>query len=453
MKKKYTSPVVEILETQAPKLLDLSLQENGNSVVIDFNGTPDEGDADEAASRGCRNAWMLLLMLMMTLTAGAQTITTVEPAAPPADGKTHAMKLYLKNNTEVTYTLEELDHVTYLPGIGMKVYLKTVLGDLQSPHLSPLTVLGDLQSPHPSIDYLFSQLTKIDYTFQANLNNNATSFSMTDFPEAWRLEYPHLSSNVSATGAEDNCQVIVKSTPDYGITYSLEWDNAKIANRWTCYQMHEGNSQANVGRKDDFKPDDEVYKSSSLEDYKNSGFSRGHLCPSADRLCSEQQNKQTFFLTNMQPQYQSHNGGLWSNLESLVRNYATDDNYSLAHCDTLYIVKAATISDKVTIGEEQVDGVYTDIKCGNVNQLLVPKYFYIALLHYNKGTDTYHAIAFWTAHENISDRNKNYGDYAITIDELQQRTGIDFFCNLPDNIENDVETQIDLDFWKLTTTE
>ena len=43
----------------------------------------------------------------------------------------------------------------------------------------------------------------------------------------------------------------------------------------------------------------------------------------------------------------------------------------------------------------------------------------------------------------------NKGDYAITIEELQKRTGLDFFCNLPDNVEKTVEGKIDYKFWNL----
>jgi endonuclease G len=278
----------------------------------------------------------------------------------------------------------------------------------------------------------------------------------TNYPYAYRIEYPQVSyENLSPTkdGAETKNQIIVKQTADYGITYSVEWDNAKIANRWTCYTLHAGNSLSTTERHDDFKADPEVAVSATLADYNGSGFSRGHLCPSADRLCSEEQNKQTFFLTNMQPQYQSHNGGLWSRLESEVRNFATDDSYISSHCDTLYIVKAATITDKVTIGDTEVDGVYPDIRCGTVNQLLVPKFFYMALLHYNKETDSYQALAFWTQHLSTTQPVANLGDYAISIDELEKRTGIDFFCNLPDEIEDAVEATIDLDFWHLTTSQ
>lgn len=436
-KKDYMSPVVEILELNDQLLMAGSIVDTGSGDLNIIVEDPIPGDAGDAAAPEfdpMRLVWTLLLLLVMTLTASAQDVNTVSPAGPPEDGKTHGMKIYLKDNTIVEYTLADLDHVTYLPGIGMKVYLKNAT---------------------TSVDYLFSQMTQIDYAKDGNNNRNWATFSMTDFPEAYRLEYPHLSSNVSATGTATNSQVVVKSTTDYGITYSVEWDNALVANRWTCYQLHDGNTLSTTDRNDDFKADPYVAVSPTLDDYRNSGFSRGHLCPSADRQCTVEQNKQTFYLTNMQPQWQKHNGGLWKNLEDLVRNYATNDTYSSSHCDTLYIIKAATITDKVTINNEEVDGIYAD-RCiggeGHSHELIVPKYFYMALLHYNKATDTYHAIAFWTLHQDASDTNKNYGDYAISIAELEKRTGIDFFCNLPDVIETAVEATVDLDFWHLTTT-
>ncbi len=411
---------------------------DGKSVTFTLGSDGNEADADEGCSRRGHSVFdddffrTLLLFVMMTmgLWAQAQGYVTVEPAEAAPDGKTHAMRLYLRNQTTVDYSLEDLDHVTYLPGIGLKVWLKGCTA---------------------STDYLYSQMTRIEYAEDANSNANweRTADLWTDYPEAWRLEYPQLSSNVTTTKDDSKSQVIVKRTDDYGISYSLEWDNAKIANRWTCYELHAGNTLSTASRKDDFKADPEVAVSSLLGDYTGSGFSRGHLCPSADRLCSEEQNKQTFFLTNMQPQYQSHNGGLWGRLEAEVRNYATDDSYTQSHCDTLYVVKAATITDKVTIDDEEVDGIYPDIRCGTVNRLLVPKYFYMALLHYNKATDTYQTIAFWTEHKDEVQSVARLADYAISIDELERRTGIDFFCNLPDVIENAVEATVDLDFWHL----
>ena len=78
---------------------------------------------------------------------------------------------------------------------------------------------------------------------------------------AWRLEYPHINT------ASDN-QRVVKAVSTYGITYSLEWDNNLIANRWTCYTMCAKNNATNVGRKDAFKADDAVTVSPS-DSYTN----------------------------------------------------------------------------------------------------------------------------------------------------------------------------------------
>ena len=74
----------------------------------------------------------------------------------------------------------------------------------------------------------------------------------------------------------------------------------------------------------------------------------------------------------------------------------------------------------------------------------------MAVLAYSRQTDSYEAIGLWTVHENANDSNKNYGDYAITIDELERRTGIDFFCNLPDHMENKVESTLNLSYWGIS---
>ena len=253
--------------------------------------------------------------------------------------------------------------------------------------------------------------------------------------KATRLEFPHLSSDSTMN------ILVEKSTTDFGVTFSLEWDCSKKANRWTAYQMHAGNTGGNVDRQGDFREDPDIpsqYRS-TLADYKGSGFDRGHLCPSADRQRSDEQNSQTFFLSNMQPQYHNHNGGKWATLEGKVRTWADS-------CDTLYVVKAATITD-VTLNGSTQSGLL-NMMCNN--SLIVPAYFYMAVMSYNKSADTYKSLGIWTNHSNTaSEITIEY----ITIDELERRTDIDFFCNLPDEMEDEVESSLDLDFWGITTSQ
>lgn len=248
-----------------------------------------------------------------------------------------------------------------------------------------------------------------------NLNKNDVSASSNK--EVWRLEFPKIKG-------DDMNLVITHSTDDYGITYSLEWDCNKRANRWTCYEMYKSNSVKNVKRNDAFAvdPDIPTQYQSTLADYSGSGYSRGHLCPSADRLCSREQNQQTFYLSNMQPQISGHNSGVWSTLEQKLR-----DKWNLdSNRDTLYVVKGATIDD---------DNILTYTSSG----LIVPKYFYMALLIVKDGE--YKAMGVWSPHE--TDSTTEY----ISIDELEQRTGIDFFCNLPDAIEKEVEATCNTSQW------
>lgn len=351
---------------------------------------------------------------------GIATMTTMAAQ----QSKPKSVIINLKNNTTVTHNAADMDSIVYIggemgdeQGIGMKIYLK---------------------GTGASVDYLYSQIVSIETPTDPKVdpNNKNRNYASDKYDESkfmYNLEWPRINET-------DNNSYSVKSTPDYGVTYSVEWSNTKIANRWTCYQMHPGNSASNVKRNDSFQEDPDLPEAtrSTLADYRSSGFSRGHLCPSADRLCSSEQNAQTFYLSNMQPQWQSHNAGLWERIESQVRDW--NSNY---YRDTLYVVKAATIAD-VELNGKTSAGVYTE-KCNN--RLPIPKYFYCALLSVKNGQ--YQALGIWTTHSDDAQSSTTIKSCAISIDELERRTGIDFFCNLPDDIEEAVEATYDESFWGL----
>ena len=247
-----------------------------------------------------------------------------------------------------------------------------------------------------------------------NLNRNNVSSSVNK--EVWRLEFPHIK------GDDDNL-VITHSTSTYGITYSLEWDCTKKSQRWTCYEFHDGLPNNKVGRTGSWGDDPNIpssYRTHS-EQWSGTAFSRGHMCMSNDRQSSVEQNKQTFYISNAHPQYQNHNGGLWQTLENKVNSWGNDASFR----DTLYVVKAGTIDNEDQILQYTSTG------------LLVPKYFYMAVLCVKNGQ--YKAVGFWTEHTNANITKANPRDYAVSIKQLEELTGIDFFCNLPDEIEQKVE--------------
>lgn len=262
-----------------------------------------------------------------------------------------------------------------------------------------------------------------------NLNKNTVT---TDDAVA-RLEFPKLKGG--------NSIVLVHSTNEYGMNYAVEWDCSKKAQRWTCYEMYKGNSVTNWNRNnwksttwggDPFQEDTmipEEYRT-TLADYRGSGFNRGHICPSADRLCSKDANEQTFYLSNMQPQWYNFNAGVWERMEERVRGWNKDD-----FRDTLYVCKGGTIDSSEGVIQYTTSG------------LIVPRYFFMAILC--KNAQGYKAIAFWVEHLNEDHSDDSLGQYVISIDELEQKTGIDFFCNLPDETENEVESKFSLLSWGL----
>ena len=182
-----------------------------------------------------------------------------------------------------------------------------------------------------------------------------------------------------------------------------------------------------------YRSDDNQYPNDPLipqsmqwrtDPYWRSGYDHGHICPSADRLNSAEANYQTFFMTNMQPMYNGYNAGLWGKMENKMRIIARQ-------CDTLYVCKGGTIDGGSYNG-------FNKIYRTEASGMLVPRFYYMALLRANGGQ--YTAMAFWSDQiSDIDDPGTALAKFAISIDELEKRTGIDFFCNLPDKIENEVE--------------
>lgn len=260
-----------------------------------------------------------------------------------------------------------------------------------------------------------------------NLNANKTA----EHPEAGRLEMPKLKEGVVN-------MLLVKRLSSGSINFCIEWDISKKAQRWTAFRWDNTNSSGYVKREDNFIEDfdiPEMYRTTSSH-YSGSGYTRGHICASADRWNSLEANRQTFLYSNMQPQLYSFNGGIWANLESKVRSWN-----EASFRDTLYVVKGGTIDRSSDIREY--------VRKGSPLQLLVPKYFFMAILCKNSSTtnDGYKAIGFYLEHRSFYEDEKNLSPYIVSIDQLETLTDIDFFCNLPDHIERQVESQVVKTAW------
>jgi len=262
-----------------------------------------------------------------------------------------------------------------------------------------------------------------------NLNKNTTGPA-----EAQSLlEFPKLKGGTSVVVVHR--AVLNKNTQQEGVNYCVEWDPEIHSQRWSCYQLYSSinyHSSYNVARY--YAPNDgtlspecqypndpdlpEEYRL-TMDPFKGSGFDHGHICPSADRQRATECNYQTFFITNMQPQYNKFNAGIWADMESQVRTW-------VAQFDTLFICKGGTIDSS--------SHIIKYLGSGN-NRIPVPRYFFMAIL--GKKGSNYKATGFWIPQDSYS--SLSLKDYAVNIKTLQSNTGIDFFCNLPDDTENAVE--------------
>ena len=225
---------------------------------------------------------------------------------------------------------------------------------------------------------------------------------------------------------------VVHTVENFGINYCIEWNNTLRAQRWTAYRWDKSNSISRTSRTNVWGEDPLIPYSfrTTYDDHRSNGYDRGHMLGSQDRVNSYEANVQTFYYSNMHPQLNGFNGdGIWWNLENRLRNKYNTDKFR----DTLYVVKGGTIGE----------GQYTMAR-----KIPVPKYFFMAVLRKRNDISLnggYAAVGFWMKHEENTDTD--YEKYATSIDELERLTGLDFFCNLPDAIEKEVEHSYSTVVW------
>jgi DNA/RNA endonuclease G (NUC1) len=230
-----------------------------------------------------------------------------------------------------------------------------------------------------------------------------------------------------ATSASDGQDLLIHGFPDGGRNYAAYWDYKNLVASWVAYPLCAGNIGTSGGRTDSFAldpllpRDKQPYIPSAFKSGNASGsYDRGHQIPSADRL-DWRVNLETFFGTNMTPQDNGLNGNAWGSLEIKVRNWAKS-----SATDTLYVVTGCTGAD--VAAKYVLD--YDD------KHIAVPAGYYKALLRLSKDKK-YTALGIY--YDNKSSNDTNFKGLSMSIDELEKKVGVDFFVNLPDDVEKAVE--------------
>ena len=199
--------------------------------------------------------------------------------------------------------------------------------------------------------------------------------------------------------------------------YSFGWDDSNKVAVWVAYPLcrlyTDSYNGKNNRHEEYFLQDPLLGNASPMPGTGYAGsYDRGHQIPSADRQCSELANGQTYYGTNMTAQSNPLNGGPWAQLEGYVRDFAKSSS------DTTYVVTGCYVKDS---SEWETDSYGMSIK--------VPTAYFKAVLVLKNNTWT--GGAYWTPHVGYSG---DYIGWAISIDELENKIGIDLYVNLPEKI-------------------
>ncbi len=209
--------------------------------------------------------------------------------------------------------------------------------------------------------------------------------------------------------------------------FTLSYNKKHLVPNWVAWVLTPERNRGGLKRADNFQPDTSIVHGpiAQLSDYRRSGYDRGHMCPSADNKHSREAMNQCFLLSNMCPQTHKLNAGDWEELENLCRKWA-------AEYDSIYIVCGPIIEKGETyetIGD---------------NKVTVPRQFYKVIMRWT-GDDSAEAIGFIM---NNDDTERPIASYAVTVDSVEVRTGINFFSKFPKEVERKAEAQFDCAQWK-----
>lgn len=205
----------------------------------------------------------------------------------------------------------------------------------------------------------------------------------------------------------------------YALSYNEPFEQAE----WVAYELKKEHLTNDDRKRPYFIEDPKVKtKSADWRNYRGSGYDRGHLCPAGDRKFSEQAYNETFYTSNISPQNQDFNAGIWNRLEMQVRQWAK-------RYGSLFVVTGGVLEGGLKqIGEEDVD---------------VPNYYYKIIV---KGENSsLEAIAFLMPGQSSS---KSIREFTVPIDKIEKMTGIDFFEKLPIAITTELEKNVNLEGWR-----
>lgn len=231
----------------------------------------------------------------------------------------------------------------------------------------------------------------------------------------------HLAfGNPSNAGPDDENNFLI-----VGEGSAFSYNNSRGTINWMSWKTTKADLGDSIPRPD-FRPDPRLpanFKHIGYFDYSGSGYDRGHMVPSADRFADPKLNAETFMMTNIVPQTGALNRFPWEKLESYARSQAWRgwDVYQIA-------------------GVYGTNGVLK-------NKVTVPTNCWKIIAFVRKGSeiDTRTRIIAVDMPNVHGIENDRWQKYKTTIRAIEQHTGYDLFSNLPREIQDVIETRMEVE--------
>lgn len=210
-------------------------------------------------------------------------------------------------------------------------------------------------------------------------------------------------------------------------SYTVSYNPALCIPNWVAWELNAGKLVERESRNSHFYPDPELPQDMAVttDEYKNSGWDRGHMCPAGDNKYHWRAMDASFYMTNVCPQNGNLNRGDWKELEEACRLWAAKE--------PLYIVCGPVLYKQPQYGY-----------IGQTFRIRIPDAFFKVVL---TGLHSGHPRAIGFVYKNGAG-NRPRDKYANTVDEVERLTSLDFFPALPDDIEKAIEATYDIDDWQ-----
>ena len=197
---------------------------------------------------------------------------------------------------------------------------------------------------------------------------------------------------------------------------------------WSAYRLFKVDNPQTFPRPSKFKVDNRTISKIRHEDYTKTGYDRGHMAPNS-AICTrygEVAQKETFFMSNICPQCPGCNEETWQAFEKVEsEKYSHEFKETWTVDGPIFLKNPAKLSCGVSIPDKFYKIIVIEDDDQNISMLGIIM---------DQTTNGQHQIA----------------EFIATVDSIETLTGLDFFSDLPDSVENKVEASLpENDIWNL----